>query len=580
MRSQNIVLLWLAMFSIFPLHLFAQDDIPSVDLVAPKKAADFVPGELIVKLRKTPTGSPQAQIEAFEATAFPGKAEPIGGGAFLLKLDEQLFQPESDLNLMERTEKVAKALADRPDMKSAKADTPGKVIVKPKDATAFLKATKAKAFETIAFIGTPKKLANGQFSLQLDPQLLSPQSSLDLRARTLKALEEIKQRPDVEYVQLNYRAKYQAKIPTDPRFPKQWNFFNNGATKDQSPGGINLPDAWDSGQGNPDIVVAIIDTGILPDHEDIKGSPNLLPGFDFITDDKAANESGTSESGRDPNPVDEGDGVAAGECGVGEPAEPSSWHGSHVAGIVGAGNTNNNIDIAGVNWHVRVLPIRVLGKCGGDNKDINAAIRWAAGITVPGVPDNPTPARVINLSLGFETPCSKAPDTQSAITAAHNKGVVIVAAAGNSAEDARDFTPASCEHVIAVAASDARGRLASRYSNFGPRIDIMAPGGDVQRDDDGDGIPDGILSFVKGGLARYNGTSMAAPHVSGVVALILARNPSLIPDQVLDQLKRNAMPRTTTQCPQACGAGLLNALFPNSATPAPAAAPATATNHP
>jgi serine protease len=143
--------------------------------------------------------------------------------------------------------------------------------------------------------------------------------------------------------------------------------------------------------------------------------------------------------------------------------------------------------------------------------------------------------------------------------------VTVVVAAGNDAVDASQVFPASCSNVITVAASDYRGHLVSRYSNFGNTVEIMAPGGDVLRDDNADGSPDGVLSMVHptaGTYARYNGTSMAAPHVAGVSALFLAQDPSLTPAQVLSKLEDLALPRTTTECPQPCGAGLLSAVQP------------------
>jgi serine protease len=181
------------------------------------------------------------------------------------------------------------------------------------------------------------------------------------------------------------------------------------------------------------------------------------------------------------------------------------------------------------------------------------------------VPANATPARVINMSLGAGPglPCSASPSTQAAINDAVGSGAAVVVAAGNDAADASDFLPASCNNVITVAASDARGHLVTRYSNFGATVEIMAPGGDVQRDDNGDGNNDGVLSMVHpnaGSYARYNGTSMATPHVAGVAALYLAQNPSLTPVQLLAELQNNALPRTSSQCPQPCGAGLLSAL--------------------
>jgi serine protease len=351
------------------------------------------------------------------------------------------------------------------------------------------------------------------------------------------------------------------RTPNDPRFPEQWHYRDNGAGTGQSPGGINLPRAWDASIGSSSIVVAVIDTGILPNHPDIVGSPNLIAGFDMISDPAIANDGG----GRDNDPTDPGDAVAAGECFPGDPAQPASWHGTHVAGTIGVGRTDNGVGVAGANWTVRVQAVRVLGKCGGTIADINDGIRWAAGLAVPGVPTNATPARVINMSLGTPpgNPCSASPSTQAAINDAVGAGAAVVVAAGNDAVDASQVFPASCDNVITVAASDARGHLVTRYSNFGATVEIMAPGGDVQRDDNGDGNNDGVLSMVHpnaGTYARYNGTSMATPHVAGVAALYLAQTPTLTPAQLTAELQSNALPRTSSQCPQPCGAGLLSAL--------------------
>jgi serine protease len=148
---------------------------------------------------------------------------------------------------------------------------------------------------------------------------------------------------------------------------------------------------------------------------------------------------------------------------------------------------------------------------------------------------------------------------QKAINDAVAVGATVIAAAGNNASDAAESAPGGCENVITVAASDARGRLVARYSNFGPRVDILAPGGDLQRDDNGDGLPDGILSTVKGGYATYNGTTMAAAHVAAVAALLLAKEPDRTPAEVRERLKRSALPRSKEECPRPCGAGLLNA---------------------
>lgn len=410
------------------------------------------------------------------------------------------------------------------------------------------------------------RMGGGEYIYRIPPTVVAAYGAQAQRDSTWAVARRLNARADVEYAHPNFilyirdRPSFMAApdlTPNDTRFDRQWHYQINGSGAGESPGGIGLPRAWDSGTGDAGVVVAILDTGILPGHSDITGSPNLLAGFDMITDPGTANDG----DGRDNDPTDPGDAAGPNECFPGSPPLPDSWHGTHVAGTVGVGVTNNNLGVAGVNWNVGVLPVRVLGKCGATTADINDAIRWAAGLPVPGVPANPTPARVINMSLGTPpgVPCSASPSTQAAINDAVAAGAAVVVAAGNDAVDASQVLPASCDNVITVAASDARGRLVRRYSNFGTTVEIMAPGGDVQRDDSGDGDPDGVLSMIQGGYAYYNGTSMAAPHVAGVVALWLATDPMLTPAQLLAELQANALPRNATQCPELCGAGLLNA---------------------
>jgi serine protease len=443
---------------------------------------------------------------------------------------------------------------------------PGEVIVRMKPAIRIRGAElKAKGLEE-----KEKVTSGGEIIYRITPSVRAAMSKAKLQDRTLQLVREFAARPDVEYAQLNYILRISDRTPNDPRYPEQWHYFSNGTGPGQAPGGINLPKAWDVSTGSNAIVVAVIDTGILPNHPDIQGSPNLVAGYDMISDAFIGNDGG----GRDSDPTDPGDAAAAGECYPGSPALPDSWHGTHVAGTIGVGNTNNGIGVAGINWNVKLQAVRVLGKCGGTTADINDGIRWAAGLSVPGVPSNSTPAKVINMSLGTPpgNPCSLSPSTQSAINDAVAMGATVVVAAGNDATDASQVFPASCNNVITVAASDFRGHLAARYSNFGATVEIMAPGGDVRRDDNGDGRPDGVLSMVHpnaGTYAYYNGTSMAAPHVAGVAALVLAQQPSLLPSQVLAKLQGNALPRTAAQCPQPCGAGLLSAVAPGTPPPPP-----------
>jgi serine protease len=209
----------------------------------------------------------------------------------------------------------------------------------------------------------------------------------------------------------------------------------------------------------------------------------------------------------------------------------------------------------------------VLGKCGGTSSDIADAIVWASGGTVRGVPANPNPAKVINLSLGGSGSCSQT--YRRAINSAVNRGTTVVVSAGNSNANASGFQPANCAGVITVAATDRDGNRAF-YSNFGATVEVSAPGGEVRLETDPPGTrstpQNGVLSTLNNGTTTpgspiyftYMGTSMAAPHVSGLVALMLSRNPSLTPAQVLAALQSHARPIPGT-CTGGCGAGLVDA---------------------
>jgi serine protease len=365
---------------------------------------------------------------------------------------------------------------------------------------------------------------------------LSRTMSLD-EAKSLAA--ELKLRdPDVEYAEPD-RIMVPLFTPNDPMYSQQWDFYEAKA-------GLNLPAAWDKSTG-AGINVAVIDTGYRP-HADLAGQ--ILPGYDFITSSTIAGDG----NGRDSDASDIGDNTIAGQCGTGMPAQDtaSSWHGTHVAGTIAA-KTNNGIGVAGVAYGARIVPARVLGKCGGYTSDIADAIVWASGGTVTGVPVNPNKARVLNLSLGGSGSCDTT--TQNAINSARSRGAVVVVAAGNSNVNASNANPASCAGVIAVAAVGRTGGKAS-YSNYGANVDIAAPGGDSG---------DGILSTLNAGTstpaadsyAYYMGTSMATPHVAGVAALMLAKNPNLTPDEVEAKLKSTA--RAFPAACSGCGAGIVDA---------------------
>jgi serine protease len=345
--------------------------------------------------------------------------------------------------------------------------------------------------------------------------------------------------PSVVHVEPDIRLRYAQ--ATDPRWPQQWGHHDTRT-------GSDVPVAWQRTRGAGS-VVAVIDTGITP-HEDLNGQ--TLPGYDFISDAATARDG----DGRDANPLDQGDWLAAGECGS-PVVQSSSWHGSHVAGIVAA-RVDNGLGIAGVAPDAKVVPIRVLGKCGGSLSDIAEAMVWAAGGRVAGVPDNPHPARVLNLSLGGVSACGKT--MADAVQRARSLGATVVVAAGNESIDVSRSVPANCPGVIAVAASGREGALAW-YSNFGQGIALTAPGGT----NDGDATKD-ILSTVNAGrtvpttatYAFYAGTSMAAPYVAGVAALMYSLRPRLTPDQVRDFLVDTTRPMPV-RCQKACGSGLLDA---------------------
>ena len=279
-----------------------------------------------------------------------------------------------------------------------------------------------------------------------------------------------------------------------------------------------------------------------------------MSGYDFITDTAVSNDG----NGRDADASDPGDAIVAGECGSGYPTQDqsSSWHGTHVAGTIAA-VTNNGTGVAGVAFGAKVQPVRVLGKCGGYTSDIADAIIWASGGTVSGVPANATPARVLNLSLGGSGTCDTT--TQNAINSARSRNAVVVVAAGNSNANAANYSPASCTGIVTVAAVNRSGGRAY-YSNYGSVVEVAAPGGDMTS-----AAANGILSTLNAGTttpgadvyAYYQGTSMATPHVAGVVALMLAKNASLTPDQVITMLQSTAraFPATCSQC----GAGIVDA---------------------
>ncbi|WP_115043128.1 S8 family peptidase [Xanthomonas arboricola] len=375
----------------------------------------------------------------------------------------------------------------------------------------------------------------------LGSEVLKTDRGLD-RAEAETLMRRIAADPSVEYVEVD-QIMYPTLTPNDTRLSEQWGFGTTASS-------INVRPAWDTATGTG-VVVAVIDTGITS-HPDLNA--NVLPGYDFISDAARARDN----NGRDNNPADQGDWRAANQCGSGVAAANSSWHGTHVAGTIAA-VTNNSTGVAGTAFNARIVPVRALGLCGGTTSDIADAIVWASGGTVSGVPANANPAEVINMSLGGNGTCSST--YQNAINGAVSRGTTVVVAAGNSNANVANFTPASCANVISVASITSAGARSS-FSNFGSTIDISGPGSAILST-----LNSGTTTPGSATYASYNGTSMAAPHVAGVVALVqsVASRP-LTPAAVETLLKNTARPLPGA-CSGGCGAGIVNAAGAVSQTP-------------
>lgn len=366
-----------------------------------------------------------------------------------------------------------------------------------------------------------RKLADGRTLFELEA---NAEQTIALRDRLLA---------DGVDVELDLYRRGQA-APNDDGYPKQWALTL-----------IKAHDAWKITTGDPALTVAVVDTGYV-DHPDFVG--RIAGGYDFISDPVSAGDG----DGRDTDARDAGN----------ESETSSGFHGPHISGIIGAA-TNNGIGMAGVDWNCRIQPVRVLGVRNrrGRDSDIADGIRWAAGLNVPGVPQNKTPARVINMSFGGPG-FSRA--LQDAVNAATARGVLVIGSAGNSSEDAATNVPGALENVMSVAATGPDGALAS-YSNFGPRVDLMAPGGALLIDAPiGTDTPGAIwsTSFIRESaqpvFAYAAGTSQAAAYASGVAALVRAAAPSLGPEVVAAIMRRaSALPKGG--CPQECGSGLIDA---------------------
>ncbi len=472
------------------------------------------------------------------------------------------------------------------------ADTEARVIVRFKPqadsvrAKALaLRATRTEAREVAQTRATALGLRTGQ--------RLAAGISLDARTQVVLAKgltgEQLARRlaadGEVELVAVDQRRKH-TKLPNDPLFgaaavnPEstvggiqartidQWYLKAPSSTPGQVVSSINAPAAWDTTTGLSSVIVAVIDTGVRLDHPDLAGQ--FVSGYDMIgfgspgsTSTAIANDGG----GADADPSDPGDWVSqadvnAGTLGSGCDSTDignSSWHGTRVSGLIGA-LSNNSTGMAGVGWGLKIMPVRVLGKCGGYDSDIIAGMQWAAGIAVPGLPTNANKAKVLNLSLGGSGTCGTTGTGKlyrDAITAINAAGATIVVAAGNSEGQAVGL-PGNCPGVVSVAALRHVGTKVG-FSSLGPEVTIAAPGGNcinvgtgqpclypmVSTTNSGTTTPVAADGAYTGSSASV-GTSFSAPIVSGIVGLMASVRPGLTSAEATQILKSTARPFPTT----------------------------------
>lgn len=417
-----------------------------------------------------------------------------------------------------------------------------------------------------------RRITTGLHLLQVSPGQNESVAALLARLRADAAVESVD--PDLR--------RYPHAVPNDPLYVDQWYEQNVEAAA------IDAVSAWDTTTGRSGIVIADLDTGVRFDHPDLgpAGGPRLLAGYDFISNVAVANDG----DGRDADASDPGDWVTTADTQTSQfsgcTVQNSSWHGTRTAGILGA-IANNSTGIAGITWGTMILPVRVLGKCGGADSDILDGMRWAAGLHVDGVPDNTHPAQIINMSLGSTGSCTGA--EQIVINEVVALGVLVVVSAGN--EGGPVDAPANCVGVAAVAGLRNVGTKVG-YSSLGPQIALSAPAGNCIYTGSTCLYPidtttnSGTTAPATNGYSDQTnpslGTSFAAPMVSGIAALMASVNSNLTAPQLIARLQEgsvafpvsantsvpnchvptSASDLQTAECncsPQTCGAGMANA---------------------
>ncbi len=394
-----------------------------------------------------------------------------------------------------------------------------------------------------------------------------------------KTLATLRADPDVEFAEVDQR-RYIRAVPNDPLYASQW--YQQAV----EPSAANFTAAWDITTGDAGTVIAVLDTGVRFDHPDL--ADRVLAGYDFVSGESSSSfVSANDGNDWDADASDPGDWVTGAESLSGPldgcDVEPSSWHGTRVAAMIGA-TTNNGAGLAGGTWSGNVLPVRVLGKCGGFDSDIIAGMRWAAGLPVAGVPTNPNPAKILNMSLGGGGNCSSA--YLNAVTEVTAAGGLVVAAAGNGSGPVG--APANCPGALAVAGLRHVGTKVG-YSSFGPEVGISAPAGNcpstpllceyalITATNAGPTFPTTSTYTTTTDSQPSIGTSFSAPIVAAIAGLMTAVNGGLTPEELTARIKNGARPFPVPQaglptCPSldsatgqcncttsTCGAGMADA---------------------
>ena len=375
-------------------------------------------------------------------------------------------------------------------------------------------------------------------------ELVESSTGTDNMTQLHAQADRLTSQSDIAYASLEYR-RYPLLEPNDPLYrgsqsPGNQSYLYEG---DYS---VHAPGAWDITTGSESSVIGIVDTGILPNHGDIANRSVVGLGYDFVSPDSPNNFfSANDGDGRDPDPSDPGD-----TCN----GFSSSWHGTSVSSVAAA-NSNNGEGMAGIDWNARLLHARALGICGGTDADIIDAVRWSAGLNVAGIADNPTPANVVNLSLGGPTECTRA--WQDVIDELNELGIVLVLAAGNEGLNALRSSPANCANLVAVGSSTPDGSIDRGFSNHGVKVTIATGGRDlVVAANTGFNEPDEDNNFYR----TETGTSFSAAIISGAISLMHSLDPNLGPSEIRAILYESATPYASgTECDlYNCGGGVLN----------------------